>query len=176
MSIDHPSYSHSKKRQAISYFRKCKNINSKTTRNWEGTRETSATTIIPENESIQFTLGNNKQLLYEAEHDVKNYSDRGYCYPSTKVDKSLQALYNSSHFRIIVYYLTLGIYGRSSKLRPFSRQGVRMYLNRCLYSSKSGYYHRGICFAYSRISSVQFQSEIQLFGPLIFFSSASFPG
>ena len=102
VSIDHPSYSHSKKRQAVSYFRKCKNINSKTTRNWEGTLETSATTIIPENESIQFTLGNNKQLLYEAEHDVKNYSDRGYCYPSAKVDKSLQTFYNSSHFRMIV--------------------------------------------------------------------------
>ena len=100
-----------KKRQAVWCFRKCKTINWKTTRHWlsngEGTRETSVTTNIPENERIQFTLGDNHQLLYEADHDVKNCTDRGYCYPSAKLDKSLQALHTSSHFRMIVlsYYL-----------------------------------------------------------------------
>ena len=89
-----------KKRQAVWYFRKCKTINWKTTRNWlsngEGTRETSVTTNIPENESIQFTLADNHQFLYEADHGhgVKNCTDRGYCYPSAKLDKSLlQALH-----------------------------------------------------------------------------------
>jgi len=62
-----------------------------------------------ENEGVQFTRGDNQQLLYEAEHDVKNYTDRGYCYPSAKVDKSLQVLDNSSHFRMIVYYLSSGM-------------------------------------------------------------------
>ena len=101
-----------KKRQAVWYFRKCKTINWKTTRNWPsnggGTRETSVTTIIPENESIQFTLGDNHQLLYEADLDVKNCTDGGYCYPSAKLDKSLQALHTSSHFRMIVLLSYLG--------------------------------------------------------------------
>ena len=95
-----------KKRQAVWYFRKCKTINWKTTRNWLSnggdTRETSVTTNIPENESIQFTLGANHQLLDEADHDVKNCTNRGYCYPSAKLDKSPQALHTSSHFRMIV--------------------------------------------------------------------------
>ena len=95
-----------KKPQAVWCFRKCKTINWKTTRNWlsngEGTRETSVTTNIPENESIQFTLGANHQLLDEADHDVKNCTNRGYCYPSAKLDKSPQALHTSSHFRMIV--------------------------------------------------------------------------
>ena len=89
-------------------------MNWKTTRNWlsnggaKGTRETSVTTNIPENESIQFTLGDNHQLLDEADHDVKNCTDRGYCYPSAKLDKSPQALHTSSHFRMIVLLSYLG--------------------------------------------------------------------
>ena len=100
------------KRQAVWYFRKCKTINWKTTRNWLSnggdTRETSVTTNIPENESIQFTLGDNHQLLDEADHDVKNCTDRAYCYPSAKLDKSPQALHTSSHFRMIVLLSYLG--------------------------------------------------------------------
>ena len=117
-----------KKRQAVWYFRKCKTINWKTTRNWlsngGGTRETSVTTNIPENESIQFTQGDNHQLLYEADHDVKNCTDR-YCYPSAKLDKSLQALHTSSHFRMIVLLSYLG-HRLSLKLWPFSRHGFRI--------------------------------------------------
>ena len=121
-----------KKRQAVWCFRKCKTINWKTTRNWlsngEGTRETSVTTNIPENESIQFTLADNHQFLYEADHGHggKNCTDRGYCYPSAKLDKSLlQALHTSSHFRMIVLlsYLENRL---SLKLWPFSRHGFRI--------------------------------------------------
>ena len=121
-----------KKRQAVWCFRKCKTINWKTTRNWlsngEGTRETSVTTDIPENESIQFTLADNHQFLYEADHGhgVKNCTDRGYCYPSAKLDKSLlQALHTSSHFRMIVLLSYLG-HRLSLKLWPFSRHGFRI--------------------------------------------------
>ena len=118
-----------KKRQAVWYFRKCKTINWKTTRNWLSnggdTRETSVTTNIPENESIQFTLGDNHQLLDEADHDVKNCTDRGYCYPSAKLDKSPQALHTSSHFRMIVLLSYLG-HRLSFKHWPFSRHGFRI--------------------------------------------------
>lgn len=129
MSIDHLSYSNSKKTTSSLILQEMQNYNWKTTRNWPsnggGTRETSVTTNIPENESIQFTLGDNHQLLYEADLDVKNCTDRGYCYPSAKLDKSLQALHTSSHFRMIVLLSYLG-HRLSLKLWPFSRHGFRI--------------------------------------------------
>ena len=71
------------------------------------------------------TLGDNHQLLDEADHDVKNCTDRGYCYPSAKLDKSPQALHTSSHFRMIVLLSYLG-HRLSLKLWPFSRHGFRI--------------------------------------------------
>jgi hypothetical protein len=34
-----------------------------------------------------FSLFNIKQLLDEAEHDIKNYSDRGQCYLPDNIDR-----------------------------------------------------------------------------------------
>ena len=97
-----------KKTTSSLILQEMQNYNWKTTRNWPsnggGTRETSVTTNIPENESIQFTLGDNHQLLDEADHDVKNCTDRGYCYPSAKLDKSPQ-LDNSKQSRFPLDFL-----------------------------------------------------------------------
>ena len=50
---------------------------------------------------------------------MKNCTDRGYCYPSAKLDKSLQALHTSSHFRMIV--LLSYLWHRLSRLWPSSQ-------------------------------------------------------
>ena len=71
-----------------------------------------------------YNMNNNKQLLTEFEHDIKNYQGRGLCYPpkpKAEVDNTNRGLDNSRYHAKTEFNNCFNMYSKRKKRHERNR-------------------------------------------------------